>query len=136
MEILIVSNNKTVTDWKYKSPRQQHLECMEEFSKKINSNHRLRKLTIFVLGSLMYCKTVLAKGTDLGKINKGGLTILGLMQDIGYWLAIIMACYEIIKNLLQGDSKSTGKIIMKYSVGYGSLYLLPWIFDLVKSIFS
>lgn len=136
MEILIINNSKTITDWKYKSPRQQHIECMEQFSKKINSNFKLKKTFIFVVGSLMYCQTVLAQGTSLGKINKGGLTILGLMQDIGYWIAIVMAAMEIIKNLMQGDTKSTGKSIIKYSLGYGSLYLLPWIFDLIKSIFS
>lgn len=136
MEILIINNNKTLTDWKYKSPRQQHLECMEQFAKKINSNFKLKRTFIFVVGSLMYCQTVMAKAADLGRINKGGLTILGLMQNLGYWIAIIMAATEIIKNLMQGDTKSTGKSIMKYSLGYGSLYLLPWIFDLIKSIFA
>lgn len=136
MEILIINNNKTLINWQYKSPRQKHMECMEEFAKKTNVNHRLRKTTIFLLGSLMYCQTVLAKGADLAKINRGGLTILGVIQNIGYWIAIVMAAMEIIKNLMQGDTKSTGKSIMKYSLGYGSLYLLPWIFDLIKSIFA
>jgi hypothetical protein len=136
MEILIINNNKTVTNWKYKTPSEKQKEYMEIAAKRINSNTRFKRTFVFLVGSLMYCQNVLAQGADLSKINNGGHTILNIIQSIGYWIAIIMAAQEIIKNLMQGDTKSTGKSIMEYSLGYGSLYLLPWIFDLIKSIFS
>lgn len=136
MEILVMNNYKTIVNWKYKSPSKIQKEYMEIAAKKINGNTRLKRSFIFLVGSLMYCQNVLAKGADLTRINKGGLTILSVIQGVGYWIAIIMAAQEIIKNLMQGDTKGTGKSIMKYSLGYGSLYLLPWIFDLIKSIFA
>ena len=136
MEILIVRNYKTTMDWKYEGFNKKEMTELEQIAKKINRNAMLKKTAIIILGSLLYYSTAKALGADTAKINKGGMKILSLTRDIGYWIAIILASFEIIKNLMQGDTKSTGKSIMKYSLGYGSLYLLPWIFDLIKSIFS
>jgi len=136
MEILVIRNYDTKLNWQYKGFKNKEITELEQIAKKINRNAKLKKTAIFVLGSLLYCSTALAKGADTAKINSGGMKILSLTRDIGYWIAIILASFEIIKNLMQGDTKSTGKSIMKYSLGYGSLYLLPWIFDLIKSIFS
>jgi hypothetical protein len=72
----------------------------------------------------------------LDKIDKAGATILNLCRKIGYWACIIMAVIEIIRSLAQGDTKSIGKIIMKYSLGFGALFILPWIFDLIAEIFK
>jgi len=134
MEILVVNNYRTITNWR--SINRQEKRSLEMFAKKINKDIDLKRTAVFLFGSLMYCQNVLAKNADLSKLNSGGATVLNLVQGVGYWIAIVMASYEIIKNLMQGDSKSTGKTIMKYSLGYGSLFLLPWIFDLVKGIFS
>jgi len=137
MEILVINNNRTVTNWESNIFNRKEKRDMEQIAKKINRNSKLKKTFIFVLGSLLYCTSVMATGgAETAKINEGGRKILSLIRDVGYWIAIILASWEIIKNLMQGDTKSTGKSIMKYSLGYGSLYLLPWIFDLIKSIFA
>lgn len=109
----------------------------EIFAKEIRKNKRLETITAFVIGSLMYADKVLAATTDAtGKIGIAGNTILGICREIGYWACLIMCILEIVKSLMQGDSKSISKIISKYVLGFGALYLMPWLFDLIKSIFS
>ena len=100
----------------------------------ILNNKNLKKVMVVAMGSLMYCQNVLA-ATNTGKIDVAGIAILGICRQIGYWACIIMCCIEIIRSLMQGDTKGISKIISKYVLGFGALYLMPWIFDLIKSIF-
>lgn len=108
---------------------------IEQISFKINKNENLRKVIVFSIASLMYCKEVYAADPN-GKIDKAGMVILGLCRKFGYWACIAMCALEIIKSLMSGDTKSISKIISKYAVGFGALYFLPWLFDLIASIFS
>ena len=75
----------------------------------------------------------LAPGT--AAINKAGKTILDLIRDVGYWVAIILCSKDVLKHLMRGHMESIGSIIAIYGLGFGSLYFLPWLFDLIKSIF-
>ena len=113
--------------------RKKYNHKVEEIAKYINSNERLRKMAVFSLGSLLYCQSVIANPI---KVNAAGNKLLGIVQSLAYWTALIMCSTEIMKNIMQGDHKSVSKSILKYSLAYGSLYLLPWIFDLIKEIFS
>lgn len=101
----------------------------------IRTNKKLETMFAFVLGGFMYVQNVYAVDTT-SKIDKGGLVILGVCRQIGYWACLIMCSIEIIKSLMSGDTKGITKIISKYVVGFGALYFLPWIFDLIKSIFA
>lgn len=82
---------------------------------------------------LLYFSTL---GTDTSKIDIAGSTILNICRNIGYWACLIMATVEIIKSLSQGDTKSVSKIIAKYLIGFGALYFLPFLFDLIRNIFK
>jgi len=134
LEISIINQNRTVLDWNSKQ-LIKHNNQIEVFATRIIKNKKLRKVFVISIGSLMYCQTVLAK-TDMTKINAGGYMILGIVQNVGYWIVILFGSLDIIKDLMQGDTKNVGKILMKYSFGYASLYLLPTMMDLIKSIFA
>ena len=98
---------------------------------------RLRKIAVFTIASLNYTSTVLADTKDAtDKINTGGFMILGVMQTIGYWLCIISCIMEILKVVMNGSSKDVGKIILKYVLVFSSLYLMPWLFNLIKVVFA
>lgn len=109
---------------------------LELIAKKIKSNRRLERMFIFTAGSLMYAQKVLATEVKTGKITQAGVTILSICREIGYWACIIMCVMEIIRSLMQGDTKGITKIIAKYTIGFAALYMLPWMFDIIKSIFS
>lgn len=77
-----------------------------------------------------------AVNPNLSKIDKAGLLILGIVRRIGYWACIILALMDIVKSLMEGSTKDIWKTIAKYTVAFATLYLLPWLFDLIASIFS
>lgn len=107
----------------------------EAIAARILRDKKLKAMVVFVLGNLMYVQNALAVGGDMKKIDLAGFTILGICRRIGYWACIIMCVVEIIKALMHGDSKSITKIIAKYALGFGTLYFVPWLFDLIKTIF-
>ena len=113
----------------------------EYIANKINNNSRLKKMFTFVAGSLLYCKSIAVnaapKATDaISKIDTAGVTMLSLVRTIGYWICIIMCVVEILRALMQGDTKSIGKIIIKYILAFAAFYFLPWLFDIIKGVFS
>lgn len=94
-------------------------------------NKRLKQLSIFILASCLYSENVYAANIDIA-----GNKILGICRNIGYWMCLIMASIEIIKSLMQGNTKGITSIIAKYAIGYGSLFLMPWLFDLIRDLFA
>jgi hypothetical protein len=74
--------------------------------------------------------------TDPSKLDAAGTKILNICRQFGYWGCIIMATVEITKALMRGDSKDITKIIAKYLAGFGALYLLPFLFNLIKDVFE
>jgi len=139
MEILIINKNKTIVNWDSKIIKQkkEDKESIEYITNKIINNKNLKKITIFALAGLMYAEKALAATVDASKkINTAGSTIFEICRNIGYWACLIMCIIEIIRSLMQGDTKGISKIISKYVVGFGALYIVPWIFDLIKGIFS
>lgn len=137
MKIYIFYENATLRRLK-NMQIQRYNNSLEIAAKKINLNSKLRKEFIFVLGTLFYINdTVNAYAVDpLSKVDKAGNTILGIVRRIGYWCCIIGCVIDVIKALMQGDTKSIAKIMMKYALAFGALYIFPWILDLIKGIFQ
>jgi hypothetical protein len=126
---------KNMTIPEFMSGYRQH---EEEIAQHIIRNKKIKKMVIFVIACLLFAQhaqDVYAVGNTV-KIDKAGIVILGICRNIGYWACIIMCVIEIIKTLMQGDTKGVSKVIAKYLLGFGALYLVPWMFDLIKSIFS
>lgn len=73
---------------------------------------------------------------DLSKVDKAGIMILEIVRRVGYWACIILALMDIIKSLMEGSTKDIWKTIAKYTVAFATLYILPWLFDLIAAIFK
>jgi len=137
MEILVIKNNHTLVNWESKSPLQKYKDGMEIFAKKMNSTTKLQKTFIIVAGSFLYFQTVMAANKNpLGKIEVFGKTIFGMCLTAGYWLVLVMGMIDILKSLMQGDTKGIPKIVLHYALAYAVLLLFPWMLDLIKSIFA
>lgn len=116
---------------------RKELSRLEDIATKIVENPKLKRLVVFTVASLNYASEVLADTTDaFGKINKGGSMILGVIQTVGYWLCVLSCIMEILKTVMNGSTKDVGKVMVKYLLIFGSLYLMPWLFDLIKAIFE
>lgn len=72
----------------------------------------------------------------LSKLDVAGFEMLKVGQRIGYWVCIVMAIMEIIKSVKDGNANAFWGIIIKYAMAFGSLYMLPWVFDLIAGIFG
>lgn len=107
----------------------------EALARKINRDRRLRAMVTFVLANGLYMKKAYA-ASNLDKVNSAGLQILNIVRTFGYWICIIGCIMEIVRSLMQGDTKGIGKIILKYVLGFGSFYFLPWFFDLIREMFA
>ncbi|WP_294364125.1 hypothetical protein [uncultured Clostridium sp.] len=109
----------------------------ESIATKIIESPRLKRLVVFTIAGLNYASTVLAETTAaVDKINTGGFMILSIVQTIGYWLCLIGCIMEILKSIMNGSSKDVGKIMLKYLLVFGSLYLMPFGFNLIREIFA
>lgn len=70
------------------------------------------------------------------KINEGGNYILEVGQTTGLWVAIIMAGFEIIKCIKDGDVNRVWGILTKYGMALMSLYLIEWLFKAIAGWFA
>lgn len=109
----------------------------------ILNNSTTKKMAVIFLGSLMYCKEVLAQqpkrisnAEAMEKFDSKGWELLGYLRTFGFWLCLIMCLIEVLKALAKGDSKDITRIVIKYLLGYGSLYLIPWLFELIALLFK
>lgn len=134
MKICVIYLNSTIGKFKDKQ-KAKYNNNLELVANHINANTKLKKEAVFVLGSLLYVNEIVNAADPLGKIDVAGNTILGIVRKIGYWCCIIGCIIDIIKALMQGDTKSIAKIMMKYALAFGALYIFPWILDMIKSIF-
>jgi hypothetical protein len=108
-----------------------------EYERNKNNNKRLEKLLIFTVAGIGFLKENVYAATDpMGKVDIAGATFLGILRTIGYWLCLIFCILEILKILMNGQSKDIGKIIIKYLLVFSTLYVLPWMFELIKAIFQ
>ncbi|WP_142415376.1 hypothetical protein [Hathewaya massiliensis] len=112
------------------------IERMKEIETYISKDKNIEKVFIFMLGSAMYCQNVMAYNADLSKVNKAGSVILNIIQTFGYWACIGLCIVDLLKHLFDGDTKNTGKIISRYVVAFSAFYVVPWLFDIIKSIFK
>lgn len=92
---------------------------------------KVNDISALLVSNLLCTQNVYAANIDVA-----GAKILGICRNVGYWMCLVMASVEIIKSLMQGNTKGVSSIIIKYGLGYGSLFIMPWIFDLIKSLFS
>jgi len=134
MKVCVIYSNAKAEDFK-KKQKIKHNFNMELVAKHINADNKLKKQAVFVLGSLFYVQDVVSAAGDLSKIDKAGGTILQVARKIGYWVCIVGCIIDVLKALMQGDTKSIAKIMMKYALAFSSLYIFPWVLDLIKNIF-
>lgn len=103
---------------------------------KRNKKKYMALVTIIALTVNLSTVTSFANTVGLESIDKAGQTILDLIRKVGYWVGIVLCAKDILKNLMRGHLEETGSVIAIYGVSFGVLYFLPWLFDLIQSIFA
>lgn len=70
------------------------------------------------------------------RVNNKGNQILSLIQIVGYWIAIVAAAIDIIKNFRKQDIAGLFAVAFKYAALFGILKGLPWFFQLIGDLFD
>lgn len=102
--------------------------------------HLYRKLVIIIammfLSGFANPDIILAVdvGTAITKIDTLGKQLLRLVQSIGYWATLILTSKDMLKDLLSGDRKSIGNTVAKGIMIMATIYFLPELFDMMKSL--
>lgn len=89
------------------------------------------------LGLILINSTSVYAAPNTNGIDKLGNTFLRLVRKGGYYICLVMGIINCIKVGLQGGDKSSDimKVLFKYVLIFASLYLLPFLFDLVEESF-
>ena len=61
-----------------------------------------------------------------------GNKIYGIIQMAGWFICAI----AVLKALMEGDTKSIPKVMMRFGLGFAALYIFPAFLDMIKGIFS
>ena len=132
----VVMNHTQFLEWKYGDKTTIDIK-LENLG--IIDSRKFQKQLIVGLGVSLFLlnNPTHVFAVDLGAIDTLGNTFLNIIRRVGYWIALTSALTEIIKTSMHGGNNTAeiGKIIMKYLLIYASLYLMPYLFDLVKGAF-
>lgn len=133
----VVMNHTQYLEWKYgnKTTLDIKLENL-----RIRDSKRFEKQIIIGLAVALFIinhpTIVYAASTD--GIDTLGAKFLSYLRKGGRWVAIICASIEIIRSGMKkgGSASEIGQILIKYSLLYGSLYIITWIFDEIERALS
>lgn len=70
------------------------------------------------------------------KINEAGNKILEVSQVVCYWIVTISAIVLIIKAAANHDKHKVGEILISSALIYGSIYIVPFVLDIIRDTFS
>lgn len=133
----LVIRKETFTIKEFLEYEKAHKDTGEYLASRILHDKKLNRMVTFVLASCIPSKRVFAGTASdaLGKVDVAGNTFLSIVRKAGYWICLIMCIIEIIKMLLQGNSKAVGNVVIKYLLAFSALYFMPFLFDLIRDIF-
>lgn len=133
----VVMNHNQFLEWKYGNKTTLDIK-LENLGMK--DSKKFEKQLIIGIGTALFLvsnPSIVMAAVDLSSIDKLGNTFLDIVRKVGYWIALIGAIKDIIKATMRGGNSTgeIGKIIMLYILAFGSLYLMPSLFDMVKGAF-
>ncbi|CUP75158.1 hypothetical protein [Clostridium baratii] len=106
-----------------------------------NMNKTNYKILVTAVATTLFILTkynpVFAEG--IAQVDKVGNQLLGIAQQVCYWICLIMGIKEIITELLKGDAihnpSDIMRAIIKYAIAFASVYFMPYLFDMIKTMF-
>lgn len=116
----------------------KQINGIETLAGQILNDKHLTKLVVFTIAALNY--PLIANASEevsaLGKIDAAGVMFLGIMRTLGYWLCIIFCIVDILKRLMEGNTKDIANTVIKYLCVFAVLYILPEGMNLIKILFK
>lgn len=124
---------------KYSSTDFLRAQMKRELSKFKDEKTQIKLASCMITIALANINTY-ANTLDLekfkGKLNSKGNQLLSIVQLVGYWIAILAAGIDIIKNFKKQDIAGLFAVAFKYAALFGLLNGLPWFFELIGDLFK
>lgn len=124
---------------KYSSNDFLKSQMKRELSKFKDEKTQLRLAVCMMTIAIAHINTY-AKDLNLNKwksnLDAKGNQILDIIQTVGYWIAIIAAAIDIIKNFRKQDIAGLFAVAFKYAALFGLLNGLHWFFQLIGELFN
>ncbi|MBP3931831.1 MAG: hypothetical protein J6D47_19965 [Peptostreptococcaceae bacterium] len=116
---------------------KEELTKLDKAIEHINKNKKKYMLLVTIIAITIDLSNIssFALTPGVAAIDIAGKKILDLIRRVGYWIAIILCSKDVLKHCMRGHMESIGSVIAMYGLSFGVLYFLPWLFDLIKSIF-
>lgn len=95
---------------------------------------RVQKLLTIGLGSMM-CTNVLYAKTLEETIKELGNSLVSSLQFLGFYVALSMCIFDIIKAFVESDPKRIPSVLTRFAIGVGALYAVPKVLDAVRKPF-
>lgn len=116
----------------------EHVSYLDKVIDHIKRNKKKYMLLVTIIALTIDLSTItsFALTPGVAAIDAAGQKILDLIRRVGYWVAIILCSKDVLKHCMRGHVESIGSVIAMYGLSFGVLYFLPWLFDLIKSIFA
>lgn len=132
----VVMNHGQYLDWKYGNKTIFDIK-LENLGIKRNKKIEKELVLGLALGGFLLSNPTVAYGLELGAIDRLGNTFLSIVRKASYWIVLVLALTQITKSAMKsGNSTSEiAGIIVRYLLIYASLYLMPYLFDLVEEAF-
>lgn len=111
------------------------LSILDKSIAHIKRNKKKYIVLVLLVSLTVDLSTITSFAVDTSAIDKAGNEILSLIRKVGYWVGIILCSKDVIKHCMRGHLESIGTIVAMYGMGFGVLYFLPWLFDLIKGLF-
>jgi len=73
---------------------------------------------------------------DTSTIDSAGRRIYFFVVALGKWVIIVKGAIDVITSVVNGDFQSAKKLFIGYIFAYGILFMMPWMFDEIETIFK
>lgn len=121
--------------------------CQEEFQflkknlkrelKACNAKEKVEIATALISFSLFKINTLAQTAEEFEqKINAKGNQILLYVKTIMFWLGIIYASIDVVKNIKNQDIMQVPKIIFRYALMVAAVYKMPKFFNFIIGFFD
>ena len=138
MKFKILVNGYTVSEHMEIKMNNEFIKMLDGAIEHIKKNKKKYMTLVILIALTVNLSTISAFAAAPGTaaIDAAGQKILDLVRKVGYWIGVILCSKDVLKHCMRGHMDTIGGVIAMYGMSFGALYFLPWLFDIIKSIFG
>lgn len=127
---LVIEDNENISNYK-------KLHILDKAIGHIKKNKKMYLRLVVSIALMIHFGAIdtYALSPNLNAIDKVGQQLLTLMRKVGYWVFMILCGKDVITKCMQGKRGELGSVVALHLMAFGTLYFLPWAFDLIQQLF-